>query len=512
MTQQQQTRPTRTVRLRDFFPEEGRWGPPDHTGWREWLPAPPRGRGRAGGRGRTVGRGSTDRKPLGAAPAPVDEAGPVIWVCPGCDTPHHNPAVVRCRKYGCKHLREGGTVQEPPAPWSPSLGVGDIRQPRKFPRGACRKCGALGHTAAECGATSNAQSSEEEEVLMSQEIATPRHASQNTPKEATMAAAEAGPLPRPKPPTPGLAGRAAPATPKAAEGPGPDSTDRSARRVCIAPSCPEAAQHAGDTRLPPAIRTKREQLIAMGLSADVVQHAVEELMAARDATEDQPVDLGSLSHAELGTRYTSLQARLKKANLQVEKAEYGLQLNQMAQQYWTRAAASAEEHLVTKKADRDRAQEALAEIANMIGKKEGSKPVAADVPEDVESTTQALREYSSQLLQPDAYEALETEYTRYTKNEADEGRVPDTAAKFFMRELITKFQNKINEAEHARATSRGEAGTSQGKGRPEPRAGTREREHALGAEDEPAAKGAKKGGGAKAAAAEVAVPGEVPPA
>ena len=249
----------------------------------------------------------------------------------------------------------------------------------------------------------------------------------------------------------------------------------------------------------------------MGLSADVVQHAVDELLRARDAMEDQPVDLVSLSHAELGTRYTSLQARLKKANLQVYKAEHGLQLNQMAQQYWTRAAASAEEHLTTKKEERDRAREALAEVATMIGKKEGSQPAAAEEPEDVETTTQALREYSSQLLQPDAYEALETEYTRYTKSEADEGRVPDAAAKFFMRELITKFQNKINEAEQARATSRGDAGANQSKGRPEPRAGTREREHALGAEEGPAPKGAKKGGGAKAATAGVVGPEKVPP-
>ena len=244
----------------------------------------------------------------------------------------------------------------------------------------------------------------------------------------------------------------------------------------------------------------------MGLSADVVQHAVDELLRARDAMEDQPVDLVSLSHAELGTRYTSLQARLKKANLQVYKAEHGLQLNQMAQQYWTRAAASAEEHLTTKKEERDRAREALAEVATMIGKKEGSQPEAAEEPEDVVTTTQALREYSSHLLQPDAYAALETEYTRYSKSEVDEGRVPDAAEKFFMRELITRFQNKINEAEQARVTSRGDADASQGKGCPEPRGGTKEREHALGAEESLAAKGAKKGGGAKVMTAGAARP------
>ena len=506
MTQQQLTRQTRKVRLRFLLPQEGSWGPPDWTGWREWLPAPPRGRGRTGGGGHQVGRGSTARKPLEAAPTLVDEDGPVVWTCPGCDTPHYNPAVVRCRKDGCKRLREGGTVQEPPAPWSLSLGVGNIRKPRKLPRGACRKCGALGHNATECGATSSAQSSEEEEVLLSQEVAAPKHANQEQHQDVAMTAADAAPTP-----PPGLAGSAASTTPKAAEGSVQDTADRSGRRVYLTPSGPEAVQRAGGGPIPPTIRTKREQLLAMGLSADFVQHAVEELLTAHEATEVQPVDLVSLSHAELGTRYTSLQARLKKASLQVEKAERGLQLTHMAQQYWERAATSAKEHLTTKKEDRDRAQEALTEVADMIGKKEGSRPATAEELEAVGATTQTLREYSSQLLQPDAYEALETEYTRYTKSEADEGRVPDTAAKFFMRELITKFQNKINEAEQARSTSRSDAGASLSRGRPEPRAGTREREHAPNADDEPPAKGARKGGGAKAAAVEVAVPEEVPP-
>ena len=106
---------------------------------------------------------------------------------------------------------------------------------------------------------------------------------------------------------------------------------------------------------------------------------------------------------------------------------------------------------------------------------------------------------------------LEAETLPLAKSEADGGRVPNAAAKFFMRELITKFQNKIDEAEQARAASRGDAGAGQGKGRPEARAATREREPAPAAEESPAAKGEKKGGGAKAATAGVAGPEEVPP-